>query len=137
MKNVDIFKPLSSEPSIKEQKYYCCSGKEDFIDEDGYPRSENENNTEVVAKALSNKKPKHFNDKIAHYRFYIKMSPDKQPFNPVELHSSLKDKSTFINQTCKGTWIFKEVDKSVFDLYLKFLKSKNQKYLKDIGRQLK
>lgn len=138
MKKVDIFKPLSSQtPSIREQKYYCCSGIEDFIDKEGFPRVNQETNKNTVAKALCNKKPKHFNDNITHYRFYIKMSPNKEPYDPVEIHSSFKDKSTFINQTCKNTWSFKEVDKFIFDQYLLYLKTKNQKYLKDIRRQLK
>jgi hypothetical protein len=120
-------------------QYYCLYGYEDFLDDNNNPRVEKEEDDRVVAKAIRNKKPKHFNDNTAHFRYYIKVNPNLEIFNPIEYHSSIKDKKLFshINQICKSTWHFKEVDTSVFNKYIAFLKHKNAQALKDIERQLK
>jgi hypothetical protein len=123
-----------------ETKYYCFFGKEDYIDEEGFARAKNSENQEIIAKAVSNKKPKHFSDNIKHYRYYVKMSPNMELFNPISLYSTSsnnKQEFSHINRICKDSWIFKEVDKNIFDKYLLFLKTKNMQTFKDIQRQLK
>jgi hypothetical protein len=119
--------------------YYSLSGEEDFLDEDNNPRIHNENDNRVVAKALRNKKPKHFNDNTLHLRYYIKTNPNLEIFNPIQNHSSIKDKKLFshVHSVCKTPWNFKEVDKHIFDQYIQFLKHKNQQSLKEIERQIK
>jgi len=122
-----------------DNQYYCLLGKQDYIDEYGNPRVTEMDDDRVVAKAVQSKRPKHFNDTKTYYRFYIKMNPNSQMFNPIDYHSSIQDKSLFahVNQVCKHTWQFKEVDKSIFDKYILFLKTKNIQTLKDIERQIK
>lgn len=136
----NIFRPLSGQGVEAQEKYYCSFGSEDFLDEDNLPRTNDANSENIVAKITCTKKPKHFNDKVKYNRYYIKMSPNLELYNPVQLHtqeSRNKTQLKHINKTCKSSWLFKEVDKSVFDKYLLFLKTKNMHTFKDIERQLK
>ena len=134
-----IFSISHSHNDLEQEMYFCIKGKQEFFDNLGYPRLSNPDNEDVIAKAIQNKKPKHFNDKNKFYRYYIKMGPNLELFNPIELHSTIKEKSSkfsHINTICKNNWNFKEVDRSVFDQYINFLKSPHPKTLKDIQRQL-
>ena len=70
-------------------------GSEDYLDDLNDPRVNAENDASVVAKALQSKKPKHFGDTTVHYRFYVKINPNFELFNPIEYHSSITDKKLF------------------------------------------
>jgi hypothetical protein len=136
-----IFSGVRTQDNIDAVKYYGLLGQEDFIDNESNPRITNEEDARVVAKAIRNKKPKHFNDTNIHYRYYIKINPNLEIFNPIEYHSAIKDKKlySFVNDVCKNSerWSFKEVDKSIFNQYVLFLKTKNIQSLREIERQLK
>ena len=130
---------IFKQPTENKEQYYCSFGNEDYIDNDGFARCEKINDN-VIAKIISNKKPKHFNDKIKHDRYYIKMSPNMEVYNPISLHTTSNNnqqKFTHINKIRKDTWTFKEVDKSIFDKYLLFVKTENMQTFKDVQRQLK
>jgi hypothetical protein len=131
-----IFKTPSP---IVSNRFYCLSGQEDFIDDEGNPRIEQEEDPRVSAKATQTKRPKHFKDTSNYYRYYIKMNPNLEIYNPIQIYSSIKDKSKFahINSVCKSIWTFKEVDISIFTKYITFLNTKNIQSLKDIERQIK
>lgn len=130
---------FSSKPKSQPNLYYCLSGQEDFLDDNNNPRVNSESDDRVVAKAVQNKKPKHFDDTNLHYRYYLKINPNLEIFNPIEYYTSIKDKKLFshVNAVCKNTWDFKEVDKTIFDKYVLFLKTKNIQTLRDIERQIR
>lgn len=124
---------------ISENKFYCLLGNEDYIDDDGFPRSKLEDN-KVTAKIIFSKKTKHFADSHKSYgRYYIKLDPNSKIFNPKQILSSVKDKDSlnFINNVCKNEWAFKEVTPQIFQKYIMFLKTKNLSWLKDAQRDLK
>lgn len=118
-------------------KLYTLIGSESFIDDDGFPRLSTENH-EVYAKAIKNKPGKKFNSDIQ-YRFYIKTDPNKNICNPIEIHSSIKNKknTAFLNKICKNEEIFTEVTPQIFDHYINFLKTKNIRWLDNAQRELK
>jgi len=130
---------FSQEKASNDNQYYSLIGQEDFLDENSNPRIHNEEDPRVVAKTTKNKKSKHFNDNINFTRYYIKINPNLEVFNPIEYLTSIKDKKTFshIHNVCKQSWYFKEVDSNLFNKYLTFLKNKNIHLLKDIERQIK
>lgn len=121
-----------------ETKLYCLKGCEDFIDDEGYARSNNETSQDVVAKSVKNKKSKHFGNKN-NAAYYIKSNPSLQLYNPIEYACPVKDKDkyNFINSTCKETWSFREVTPQIFDKYITFLNTKNISWLKAAERELK
>lgn len=134
----NIFNP---NPVNNEETYYCSYGKADFIDQEGLPRTEDKNHEDIIAKIVRNKKPKHFSNTKQYSRFYLKVSPNMELYNPIKLHSTLSDNNTtefkHINKVCKDSWLFHEVDENLFNRYLLFIKTKNMQTFKDIERQLK
>lgn len=131
-----IFAQNNDQP---QEMFFCLSGLEDFIDNEGNPRIIDKNSTNVVAKCVQNKKSKSIVNNKPNYTFYIKSTPNLDLFNPVLKLSPIKDKrqTSFIDGTCKDTWKFVEVSKITFDKYLKFLITKNTAWLKEANRDLK
>lgn len=119
----------------EEQFFYCLSGEEDFVDISNAPRLQFESNPKVCAKAIRNMKSKHFGDDKIHLRFYIKMTPDLEPFNPKQPKDAIAKNR--LNRICKSEYIFKEVSRSVFEKYISFLKTHNKAWLVDIKREIK
>jgi hypothetical protein len=119
-------------------EYYTLLGLEDHLDDDGYPKIDQDNN-KGYAKKVKNKKSKSVSDRNVSFRFYIKMDPNNNIINPVLLHSeknhNLRTNSR-LNQTCKETEQYKEVSESIFNKYLEFLKTKNSKWLNAAQREL-
>lgn len=133
IKDFDISHPNNA--SLND-KFYTIIDQQDFLDENNNPcKSELSDN--VYAKAVLNKKPKHMSDKKIYYSYYAIMNPKNELYNPIQLHSSIKDKSNFIDRVCKSEWSFKEIDKSIFDTYVDFLRTKNLRLLQKANRSLK
>lgn len=122
-----------------EEQYFCMSGQEDYIDESGNPRISDNNNPNIAAKIIVNKKPRQVTAQSLYKSYFIKVDPALNVYNPVPLLSNIIDKKNdhFINTTCKNEWFFKEVDINIFNKYINFLKIKNVKLIKDIERDLK
>jgi hypothetical protein len=123
----------------QENKFYCLSGYEDFLDKEGFPRK-NDDSQNVVAKIVYSKKPKHFADSVKSFgRYYIKLDPNSKIFNPKKILSSVQEKNSldFINNICKTDWSFKEVTPQVFQKYIMFLKTKNISWIKDAQRDIR
>jgi len=133
-----IFNTKQSDNS--NDKFYCLSGSEDYVDQDGYPRLYDEHMENAVAKVVFSKKPKHFEDTNKSYgRYYIKLDPNSKIFNPKKILSPIEEKNSlsFINLVCKTEWVFREVTPQIFQKYITFLKTKNLSWLKDAQRDLK
>jgi hypothetical protein len=119
-----------------ENKLYTLIGNEEYLDEDGYPRSKIDNE-QVMAKAIRNKLGKAMNSNLQ-YRFYIKTDPNKKIYDPTQIYSiDKKNKSSFLNKICKTETIFSEVTENIFSRYIEFLKTKNHKILSSTQRELK
>lgn len=119
-----------------ESKLYTLIGQEQYLDEDGYPRSQIENDN-VMAKAIRNKPGKSMGSSMQ-YRFYIKTDPNKKIYDPTEIYSlNDKNKGSFLNKICKTETIFSEVTENIFVRYIEFLKTKNHKLLSNAQRELK
>jgi hypothetical protein len=121
----------------EQNKFYTLLGQESFCDDEGFPRLQDEND-QTFAKAIKNKVAKTFGSNNLLYRYYIKTDPNKNIFNPIETYSiKTKEKSSFVNKICKIEAVFSEVTESVFNQYIKFLKTSNTKWLNSAQRELK
>jgi hypothetical protein len=131
-----IFNPKNQTPT---EQLYCLIGQEDFIDDDGFPRINDPESDNVVAKSVQNKKGKNMTSSQNYCTYFVRISPNLELYNPINRLSPIKDKRkyNFIDSICKETWTFKEVNKQIFDKYLTFLKTKNLSWLKDAERELK
>lgn len=134
--NIKDFDIKHKESNIIDNKYYTIMDNHDFIDEDNNPCKNNATD-DVYAKAIANKKPRHISDKKIYHSYYILANPKNELYNPVKIHSKVKEQSKFVDKVCKSEWSFKEVDKSVFDTYVHFLRTKNLRLLQKANRSLK
>jgi hypothetical protein len=123
--------------SQEQNKFYTLLGNESFCDNNGFPRMEIESEL-TFAKAVKSKLSKSFGSDDLSYRFYIRTDPNKNILNPLETYSlKTKEKSSFINKTCKIETVFSEVPESIFNQYINFLKTNNTKWLNSAQRELK
>jgi hypothetical protein len=132
-----IFKPNDN---FADEMYYCLIGTEDFIDGDGSPRVNNGSSSNIAAKCIQNKKTKVISQNSKNkFSYFIRSSPNSDLYNPINLLSPIKNKRqyNFIDNICKNEWSFIEVNKNIFDKYIKFLTTKNISWLKEAIRDLK
>lgn len=122
-----------------QDKFYTMSGKESFVDEEGFPRIEETCGEAVLAKAIASKFKNFDKTKVvgSSYVYYVKINPNRELYNPFPVNDSTKSSSNFINKTCKTQWSFKEVNYYIFNKYLMFLKSKDIRWIKSAQREYK
>jgi len=122
----DIFTIKEQEDLSKQTEYYTLKGMQDYLDESNMPRVE-EDNGKVLAK------------KICYYdsennlvknktRYQIKVGAYGRIYNPIGLYSEGRA-NAYSRKTGKEEWRMKEVNENIFNLYLSFLKTKNNAHL--------
>jgi hypothetical protein len=107
-------------------KFYTSIKDYDFIDQDNNPRSKNENDSRVMAKIkcrLNNS-----------FKYLIRLNNIKQFYNPLTpLPENQKNK--LLNQDGGDEIQFKEVSRSVFDMYTTFLRTMNSIWIRNAERE--
>lgn len=121
----DIFHPKKQNETTKQTMYYTIVGKQTGFDEDNNPTVD-ENSTDVLAK-------KTVSDNRS--RFYIKIGPFGKIYNPIGIFSEGRG-NKYLKKAGKEEWPFEEVNNRVFNLYLSFLRTKNQAHLNMAEREL-
>lgn len=142
LRDKDIFVPGNDVPheevdrdfgeEVPEREVYCytIAGDHDYLDGQGNPAlmdtedEEAEDRAETFAmKVLTSS---------GTTRYFIKQGPDGRLFNPLGI-----DEWTH-NKTRKGgdkVWHYHQVGSEAFDLYIKFLRTKNTAYHKNAERE--
>ena len=134
---VDISQFISKDIE-PELKLYTRKGEENFIDEDNNFRLSTES-PQVYAKAIRKRLSKNFaGNKNLAYAYYIKTDPNRNLYNPMDLHTiEPKVKKSFINKICKTELVYTEVTENIFNKYLTFLRTENIKWLQDAQREIR
>lgn len=122
----NMFFQQNAEPPNKTYEYYTILGDHDYLDDNGKPRSKEEN-AKVVAKTITT------DDKPT--RYYIKVGTYGKIYNPIGLFSE-GNNTKFLSKIGRKQFEFKEVNYKVFDLYVNFLTSKNIAWLNNAEREL-
>lgn len=122
----NLFFQQNTQPPHKIYEYYTILGDHEFIDDNGKPRTQEENN-KVVAKSIST------DDKPA--RYYIKVGAYGKIYNPIGLYSEGKN-AKFLSKIGRKQFEFKEVNQNIFNLYVNFLTTKNIAWLNNAEREL-
>lgn len=122
----DLFFQQNTDPPQKSYEFYTILGDHDFLDENGKPRA-NEENNKVVAKIVTT------DDKPS--RYYIKVGTYGKIYNPIGLYSE-GNNTKFLSKIGRKQFEFKEVNNKIFDLYLNFLTTKNIAWLNNAEREL-
>ena len=121
----------------EETKYYALEGYHDNYDPAGYPILDEENANLAMAKKVKQKLPEH-SKTVDKYDFYIRTYADKEPYNPVKKHAiQSKRDNAFIDTVCKSETSFTKVPHSIFKQYIDFLRTKNERILTFIHREIK
>ena len=110
----------------KTYQYFTILGDHEFLDDNGNPRTNTENN-KVVAKSVTtdNKSP----------RYYLKVGTYGKLYNPIGLYSEGQN-SKFLSKIGRKQFEFKEVNQKIFDLYINFLTTKNLAWLNNAEREM-
>jgi hypothetical protein len=120
-----------------ETKYYTIAEGSDYVDDNGYPRSENDG-LKVYAKAVKETKKKNILDRSpSYFKYYVRIEPNRSLHDPYGGHSVKTDSRSFVDRICKIENTFMEVNHSVFDKYINYLKTQNNKWLTDARREIK
>lgn len=128
---------INNKSNEDDNRFYTKIGSEDFIDSDSNPRTKIENHL-TYAKAIKGKYTKSLTDKhTCLYKYYIKSDPNHKLFNPITTHSINSDRPNFINKICKTENVYTEVNESVFNKYLSFLRTLNSQWLTSAQREIK
>ena len=67
--------------------------------------------------------------------YYVKQDKYGKLYNPRGMYSE-GNESKELRHAGRPNWIFRDVEKKVFDYYLKFLKTKNEAWLTNAEREL-
>lgn len=126
LKSEDLFFQKNTTPSTKVYEYFTVIGDHDFLDEFNRPRSQEENLTTVAKTITTDNKPT---------RYYIKVGTYGKIYNPIGMFSEGKN-NKFLSKIGRKEFEFKEVNQKVFDLYTKFLTTKNLAWLNNAEREL-
>lgn len=109
-----------------EEISYTMAGMEDECDKNSCPTLADKDAENVFAKKIVRKN--------GTTKFLVRLSSNGKLFNPMSIYGLEKDK-TFLDRICRSNSKFKEVNHKVFDLYIKFLQSKNISWLNNAERE--
>lgn len=123
--------------TVSESKYYTLSEHQEFSDDNGFPRTNSENEN-TFAKAVKNRPSKSVTSSQNFYSFYIRTDPNNNILNPTKKYSIEPIvKKSFVNRVCKSDIVFTQVSPQVFDYYINFLKTESNQWLTLAQRSLK
>ena len=117
-------KPDLTKPTTTTVVFFTLSGKEDLTDEDGYPVLTS-NKVDLICAKL--------NSDGDHHRYFVRRDGDGSFYNPHGLYSEGYMTRTG-RRVSKPELDFRTVNKNVFYLYLQFLKTKNEAWLRNAER---
>ena len=69
-----------------------------------------------------------------YYRYYIRISGDKKPYDPFPKYSVSDNRSSFVDRVCKTGVMYKEVPYSLFTKYVSFLRTENNQWFNQVKR---
>lgn len=128
------FADFKTNTELNDAIFYTILGSETSVDKDGYPLINKECDS-VYAKKIKNKKDKNINGNTS-YSFYIRTYSKNKLYNPLEKHTVEKPSISYVDRVCKNNESFIEVNKSIFETYLEFLKTKRLTWLDNAQRAI-
>lgn len=121
-----IFQSSSTEiNNTTTDSFYTTADHSAFTDGEGYCRTESENNQAVYAKKI-----KRDDGTI---KYLVKTDTRGKLFNPLSIYGQEKT-TNFLDKTCRDTK-FKSVNFRTFEMYIKFLTTKNLSWLHNAERE--
>lgn len=126
LKDDFTFMQKQTQQPIKVYEYFTMLGDHDFVDDLKRPRANNETDTVVAKTSTVDNHPT---------RFFIKVGTYGKIFNPIGMYSEGKN-TKFLSKIGRKEFEYKEVNQKIFDLYTKFLSTKNLAWLNNAEREM-
>ena len=121
-----IFSPNQKSAESEDLvEYYTVSGEQDFFDDQQMPRLKKDCDKVCAKKSIKN------NGKT---KYLVKLSLNSKLYNPLSKYG-LEQSRSFLDNTVRPANKFKTVNHKTFNLYLDFLKTKNNSYLLNAERE--
>lgn len=111
----------NTQSATKTNMYYTAVGNQDYIDDEGNTRHDEEKQNTFA--------------KIENGKFFIKVGLDNRAYNPIGLFSEGQHNKV-LSKIGKNEFNYKKVNQRVFELYLSFLRTKNIAWLNNTNREL-
>lgn len=116
--------------------YYTTLQYQEYEDDQEFSRTTKDSD-KVFAKAIKNGLSRDISSQESfQYRYYVRLESSKKLYDPFPKYSTSDNKSSFVDRVCKSTNSFKEVNKSLFEKYITFLKTENTQWYKEASREL-
>lgn len=119
---------FSTKHTTENTEFYTISGEEDHIN-DGTPMRKNDDD-KVYAKKVQRSD--------SSLKYLIRLDPSAKLFNPLSIYDQTDKRQVteFLNTVCRTNKRFREVNHKTFELYLKFLSTKNTSWLHNAEREI-
>jgi hypothetical protein len=112
------------EKLLEDDRFYGTIKEYDFIDKENNPRIKSEDDSRIMAKAKYRK-----NNSV---KYLIRIDNIKHFYNPLSPLAENSKNNIFIDET---EIKFKEVSRSVFDMYITFLRTLNAAWIRNAERE--
>jgi hypothetical protein len=109
----------------KTTAYYTVLGSHDFLDDNEAPML-NDDAKNVYAKTVT------VSDRT---RYFVTIGLHGKLFNPMGMYSEGR-REKFLSKIGKTEWNLKEVNPKIFNMYIKFLSTRNIAWLNNAQREL-
>jgi hypothetical protein len=120
-----------------DSKFYTSYQHKEFVDEDDNYRIKSDNN-KVFAKCSRTGLSRNMEKKgPQHYKYYIRCYANKTAFDPFPKYTVSDNKNSFIDKICRPETSYREVNQSVFNNYLNFLKTENAQWYNRVNKDMK
>lgn len=122
---------------MKTTKYYTTVGNSEYTDDDGFYRIDNDSD-KVFAKAVKEVKSKNILQKSPnYYKYYVRTDSGKNLYDPAVSHSIKNNRVSFLDKIKNNGSSFMEVNQSVFNKYINYLRTEHSQWLTEAKRELK
>jgi hypothetical protein len=116
--------------------YYTTLQYQEYEDDQEFSRTTKDSD-KVFAKAIKNGLSRDISSQESfQYRYYVRLESNKKLYDPFPKYSFSDNKNSFVDKVCKPNNSFKEVNKSLFDKYINFLKTENNQWYTQANREL-
>ncbi len=129
MDNFNIQHKKDSNTVLPNNVFYTVNGLEDKLDEQGNSIIIEESDKRTLAKKIVRTD--------GTFRHSVKLNAQNKLYNPFSIYGNEKEESSnFLDRVCRNNNKFKEVNQKSFDLYVKFLRTKNNSLLHNAEREI-
>ena len=125
MADINMFIQNNTQKETRIVECYTVLGSQEYFDDNNKPRLNDEEKALAKCVYIGDKPP----------RFYVKVGEYGKIFNPIGLYSEGKSEK-FLAKIGRKQFEYKEVNQTVFDMYVTFLSTKNLAWLNNAEREL-